>query len=107
MLADDYFHCLDLSSDPSLHSHQKLPQRSMIMTQQSPNQKDLERLKCNYAEMIVDGMDMDSLIVLAVESIEKNLEDWTWDEVTEEIVDHYGEDTLIDLLPEADNNESN
>ena len=70
------------------------------MTKQSPNKKDLEQLKVNYAQLIVDGMDMDSLITFAVESIEKNLEDWNWDEVTEEIVQHYGEDTLIDLLPD-------
>ena len=70
------------------------------MTKQSPNKKDLEQLKVNYAQLIVDGMDMDSLITFAVESVEKNLEDWNWDEVTEEIVQHYGEDTLIDLLPD-------
>jgi hypothetical protein len=30
----------------------------------------------------------------------------TWDEVTEEIVDLYDEDTLIDLLPDAQGNQS-
>ena len=34
---------------------------------------NLENLKNAYATMIVDGMDMDSLIILAVESIEQNL----------------------------------
>ena len=67
------------------------------------NEQQLDQLKTNYAEMIVEGMDMDTLIVFAVESIEKNLDDWTWDEVTEEIVDHYGEDMLIELLPEGNN----
>ena len=31
----------------------------------------------------------------------REYEKMTWDEVTEEIVDLYDEDTLIDLLPDA------
>ncbi len=64
------------------------------------NQQQLEQLKLNYAEMIVEGMDMDSLITFAVESIEQNIKDWDEDDVKEEIVDHYGEDVLNDLLPQ-------
>lgn len=64
------------------------------------NEQQLEQLKLNYAEMIVDGMDMDSLITFAVESIEQNIKDWDEDDVKEEIVDHYGEDVLNDLLPQ-------
>ena len=63
------------------------------------NEQQLEQLKLNYAEMIVEGMDMDSLITFAVESIEQNIKDWDEDDVKEEIVDHYGEDVLNDLLP--------
>ena len=64
------------------------------------NQQQLEQLKLNYAEMIVEGMDMDSLITFAVESIEQNIKDWDEDDVKEEIADHYGEDVLNDLLPQ-------
>ena len=64
------------------------------------NEQQLEQLKLNYAEMIVEGMDMDSLITFAVESIEQNIKDWDEDDVKEEIVDHYGEDVLNDLLPQ-------
>jgi hypothetical protein len=39
----------------------------------------LEQLKLNYAEMIVEGMDMDTLITFAVESIEQNIKDWDED----------------------------
>jgi hypothetical protein len=36
----------------------------------------------------------------------REYEKMTWDEVTEEIVDLYDEDTLIDLLPDADSSET-
>ena len=62
------------------------------------NKEQLDQLRLNYAEMIVEGMDMDSLITFAVESIEQNLDDWTEDEIKGEILDHYGEETLNDLL---------
>ena len=63
------------------------------------NEQQLEQLKFNYAQMIVDGMDMDTLIIFAVESIEQNIKDWDEDDVKGEIVEYYGEDTLNDLLP--------
>ena len=65
------------------------------------NEQQLEQLKLNYAEMIVEGMDMDSLITFAVESIEKNIKDWDEDDVKEEIIYGYGEDVLNDLLPKS------
>jgi len=65
------------------------------------NEQQLDELKLKYAEMIVEGMDMDSLITFAVESIEQNIKDWDEDDVKEEIVEYYGEDTLNDLLPDA------
>ena len=64
------------------------------------NQQQLDQLKTNYAEMIVEGMDMDSLITFAVESIEQNIKDWDEDDVKEEILDYYGEEVLEGLLPE-------
>ncbi len=60
----------------------------------------LDQLKLNYAEMIVEGMDMDSLITFAVESIEQNIKDWDEDDVKSEILDYYGEETLEGLMPE-------
>ena len=66
------------------------------------NAKQLEQFKLNYAELIVEGMDMDSLITFAVESIEQNIKDWDEDDVKSEILDYYGEETLNDLLPKTD-----
>ena len=59
----------------------------------------LNQLKLNYAEMIVEGMDMDSLITFALESIEKNIKDWDEDDVKSEILDYYDEETLEGLMP--------
>ena len=65
------------------------------------NREQLDQFKLNYAEMIVEGMDMDTLITFAVESIEQNIKDWDEDDVKEEILDYYGEETLMDLMPES------
>ena len=65
------------------------------------NAKQLEQFKLNYAELIVDGMDMDSLVTFAIESIEQNIKDWDEDDVKSEILDYYGEETLMDLMPDS------
>jgi len=57
----------------------------------------IDQLKNAYAEMIVEGMDMNSLITLAVESIEQNLKDYNMDELKGEIIDFYGEETWTDM----------
>ena len=53
---------------------------------------------CIRDRMIVEGMDMDSLITFAVESIEQNLKDYDMNDIKEEIIDCYGEDVLSDML---------
>jgi len=58
----------------------------------------IDQLKNTYAEMIVEGMDMDDLITFAVESIEQNLKDYDMEDLKEEIIDCYGEDVLSDML---------
>lgn len=58
----------------------------------------IDQLKNAYAEMIVEGMDMNSLITFAVESIEQNLKDYDLNDIKEEIIDCYGEDVLSDML---------
>ena len=63
-------------------------------------EEQLDTLRDNYAYLIVDGMDMKSLITFAVETVAHNLETWTEDEIKGEILDHYGEETLSDLLAE-------
>ena len=57
----------------------------------------IDQLKNAYAQMIVDGMDMDSLITIAVEAIEQNIKDYDIEDLKEEIIDCYGEETWTDL----------
>ena len=66
------------------------------------NESDLFTLKENYANMIIDGMDIDTLAQFAYDSIMGNIETWDEEEVKGEITDLYGEETLNDLLPETD-----
>ena len=71
------------------------------MTQQSPNQQDIDQLVENYVTHIVDGMDVASLEQMCYDLLIREYEKLTWDEITDEIVDLYDEDTLIDLIPDA------
>ena len=72
-----------------------------IMTKQSPNEFDLFHLKENYINMILDGMDMQTLVQMTHDLLMDEYDKLTWDEITEEIVDLYDEDTLVDLIPDA------
>ena len=76
---------------------------STDMTQPSPNQQDLDQLVENYVTHIVDGMDVADLEQMCYDLLTREYEKLTWDEITEEIVDLYDEDTLIDLIPDQDN----
>ena len=70
------------------------------MTKQSPNESDRFQLVENYVNHIIDGMDTDSLVHMVRDLLTNEYDKLTWDEITEEIVDLYDEDTLIDLLPD-------
>ena len=56
------------------------------------NSKQLQELKANYASLIVDGMDMNTLETFAMEMVEQNLKD-----VKQEILEYYGEETWNDM----------
>ena len=74
----------------------------MIMTQPAPTEFDLFHLKENYINMILDGMDIDTLVQMTHDLLMDEYDKLTWDEITEEIVDLYDEDTLVDLIPDAE-----
>ena len=65
------------------------------------NDFELFELKENYINMILDGMDIDTLVQMAHDLLMDSYEDCTEDQMIEEIKDLYDEDTLIDLLPDA------
>lgn len=68
------------------------------MTDSKLTKSQLEQLRCNYAELIVEGMDMDTLITFAVESIEQNIKDWDEDDIKEEVLEYYGDETFEGLM---------
>lgn len=73
------------------------------MTEQSPNKKDLDQLVDNYVMHIIDGLDYKDMEQMLYDMLTREYDKLTWDDVTEEIVDLYDEDTLINLLPMVDN----
>ena len=97
MPADDYFNCLDLLHDPSVHHYHELPQRRM--TTATMNESELLQLKENYINMIIDGMDMDSLCQMAFDLLMDSYQECTEEQMKEEIKDLYDEEMLNDLMP--------
>ena len=61
--------------------------------------EQLEQLKCNYASMIVDNMDMKTLMIMAYDVIVEGLKDYDEEDIKEEIFDSYGEEILEELMP--------
>jgi hypothetical protein len=70
------------------------------MTTATMNESELLQLKENYINMIIDGMDMDSLCQMAFDLLLDSYQDATEDDMLAEIKDLYDEETLVDLLPE-------
>ena len=68
---------------------------------QAPTEQDRRQLVENYVNHIIDGLDMQSMEQICYDLLEREYEKCTWDEITEVIVDLYDEDTLIDLIPDA------
>ena len=71
------------------------------MIEPSPNQRDIDQLVENYVTHIVEGLDIASMEQLCYDLLIREYEKLTWDDITDEIVDLYDEDTLIDLIPDA------
>ena len=63
------------------------------------NDSELLQLKENYANMIIDGMDMDSLCQMAFDMLLDAYKDCSEDDMKEEIVDLYDEEMLESLMP--------
>ena len=61
------------------------------------NKEQLDQIKRSYAEMIVEGMDMDMLIEMAEDSIVEQVKNYEYEDLKEEISDMYGEDVWSSL----------
>ena len=60
--------------------------------------EQLNNLKSNYCEMIIDGMDMDCLLQMCYDLLMDSYKDCSEDDIKEEIVDLYDEEMLQDLM---------
>ena len=58
----------------------------------------LDQLKRDYAQMIVENMDMKLLIEFAEDSIMDNIKDYEMEDLKEEISDCYGEEVWDDMI---------
>ena len=69
---------------------------------QQMQEETLYKIKENYASLILDGMDMRTLEAFAMESILENMDRWNLNDVKEEVLDYYGEETWNDLVGDSD-----
>ena len=67
------------------------------------NDAELFALKENYANHIIDGMDVDSLAQMAYDFLLDAYKDCTEDEMKEEIVDLYDTEVWEDLVESVEN----
>ena len=63
------------------------------------NESDLFQLKENYANMIIEGMDMNDLCQMCFDMLMDAYQDCSEDDIKEEIVDLYDEEMLESLMP--------
>ena len=63
------------------------------------NNEQLNQLKENYANMIIDGMDMDDLCQMAFDMLMDTYQDFSEDDIKEEVIELYDEEVLEGLMP--------
>ena len=76
-----------------------MPLVSHISDPNIMNDSQLFTLKENYANMIIDGMDMDSLCQMAFDLLLDAYQDLNEEELKAEILDLYDEEMLESLMP--------
>ena len=63
------------------------------------NNEQLNQLKENYANMIVEGMDMDDLCQMCFDMLMDAYQDCTEDDIKGEVIELYDEEVLESLMP--------
>ena len=71
--------------------------------QTNMTEEQLEQLKSNYCEAIIDGMDMDTLVQMAHDLLMDAYSDTTEYDLKEEILDIYDEEIWNNLLESIEN----
>ena len=61
------------------------------------NQEELSNLKNQYTEMIVDGLDHKDMYRIVFDYLRSEMESVNEEELRDEIIDYYGEETWEDL----------
>ena len=69
-----------------------------------PTQQDIDQLTENYVTYILDRLDYKDMEQMLYDMLHREYEKLSWDDITEEIVDLYDEETLIDLIGDAGDN---
>ena len=62
-------------------------------------------LRIDYAELIVDGMDIENLRQFATENITESLSNLSFNDIKEDITNEFGEETLEELITNNTNTE--
>ena len=65
------------------------------------NKEQLAQFKYNYCERIIEDMDMDTLMTLAHDLLMDSYQSCSEEEIKEEILDLYDEETLSDMMEEV------
>ena len=73
----------------------------MIMTDPKLSPFQLNKMKERYAEMVIDGMDIDSLCEFAYEQILIGVHEYNQDEMLDEVEMIYDKEVAMGLIPEA------
>lgn len=63
------------------------------------SEEQLITFKENYANMIIDRADLDSLMQMCFDMLMDSYHNISEDEIVDEILDLYDEETLSDLMP--------
>ena len=67
------------------------------------NQQQLDQLKENYANQIIDGMDTKTLEQFAFDAIIQSMETWDTEDVLDEIKLCYDDEVAIEMFEEVSN----
>ena len=69
-----------------------------MQTSTKMNESDLFELKKNYVNLIIDGMDIGALCDLAFDALSTTYDEYSEEELIDEIKSFYGEETLTNLM---------
>lgn len=67
------------------------------------NQTQLNQLKENYTNKLLDGMDLKTLQIFVFETIMDSMIDWSDEDVIDEIKLNYDDNTAITMFEEVTN----